>query len=122
MGSHPINLIVRFLLELVALTAFGIWGWRQADGWASLLLAMGIPILMAVIWGTFAVPDDPSRSGAAPIMTPGAIRLLLELGFFAFAIWCFKDLGLTRISSIYGICVVIHYIVSYDRIKWLLKH
>lgn len=122
MGSHPINLFVRFLLELVALMAFGIWGWKQTDGMASLLLAIGLPLLMAAIWGVFAVPNDPSRSGKAPIVTPGVIRLLLELVFFAFSVWCFKDLGLTRISSIYGIIVVIHYIASYDRIQWLLRH
>ena len=122
MGSHPVNLVFRFLLEVVALISFGVWGWTQADGWVRILLAAGLPILMAVIWGVFAVPKDPSRSGNAPIITPGIVRLVLELGFFAFATWCFMDLAFTRISIIFGASVFLHYILSYDRIKWLLSN
>ena len=120
MGSHPINLTLRFLLELAALIAFGFWGWKQTDGWFRYVLALGIPIVLAAAWGIFAVPNDPSRSGAAPIVTPGVVRLLLELAFFAFATWCLKEIELTKTSVIYGVIVIIHYIVSYDRIGWLL--
>ena len=121
MGSHPLNLVLRFLLEITALISFGIWGWKQEDGWLRLFLAIGLPILFATIWGIFAVPDDPSRSGAAPVVTPGIVRLLLELAFFAFAVWCLKDMGFTKVSLIYGIIVIAHYILSYDRIVWLLN-
>ncbi|MEZ4964579.1 MAG: YrdB family protein [Saprospiraceae bacterium] len=122
MGSHPINLALRFLLELVALISFGVWGWKQTDGWLRFVLALGIPIILAAIWGVFAVPNDPSRSGAAPVVTPGIVRLLLELTFFAFATWCLKDIGFTKTSAIFGIIVIVHYIISYDRIRWLLAH
>jgi hypothetical protein len=121
MGSHPINLAVRFLLEIAALVTFGIWGYRQTDGWFRFVLALGIPVILAAAWGIFAVPNDPSRSGAAPIATPGVVRLLLELAFFAFAAWCLKEIEFTRTSIIFGIIVIIHYIISYDRIEWLLK-
>jgi len=120
MGSHPINLTVRFLLELTALIVFGIWGWKQGDGWLRFVLALGIPIILAAAWGIFAVPEDPSRSGAAPVPIPGIVRLLLELAFFAFATWCLKELEFTKASIIFGIIVIIHYIVSYDRIVWLI--
>ena len=66
MGSHPINLAFRFLLELAALVASGFWGWRQSDGGFRYILAIGIPVFLAVVWGTFAVPNDPSRSGKSP--------------------------------------------------------
>ncbi len=33
MGSHPINLAVRFILELIALASSGFWAWKQSDGW-----------------------------------------------------------------------------------------
>lgn len=79
MGSHPLNLLVRFLLELAALGAFGYWGWQQAEGALAYLLAIGLPVLTAVLWVTFAVPEDPSRSGHAPVPVPGLLRLLLEL-------------------------------------------
>jgi len=121
MGSNPINLIIRFLLEIIALVSVGMWGWKQSDGWLRFVLAIGIPIILAVIWGTFAVPNDPSRSGSAPIVTPGVIRLAIELGFFALATWSLYDLGLTKVSLTFGIIVLLHYLVSYDRIIWLIS-
>lgn len=120
MGSHPINLTIRFLLELTALAAIGGWGWKLSDGWFRFVLALGVPIIVATIWGTFAVPNDPSRSGAAPIVVSGIVRLAIELAVFAFATWTLHDLGFTRLSWILGVLVVIHYIISYDRIMWLI--
>ena len=121
MGSHPVNLAIRFLLEMSALVSIGMWGWKQSDGWLRYVLAIGIPIIFATIWGTFAVPDDPSRSGNAPIVTPGISRLAIELGFFACATWSLYDIGFNKISLAFGIIVVLHYIISYDRVKWLLS-
>lgn len=121
MGSHPINLALRFLLEITALVSVGLWGWRQSDGWLRYVLAIGIPILLAVIWGTFNVPNDPSRSGAAPVVTPGLVRLIIELCFFALASWSFYDMGMTKFALAFGIIVILHYALSYDRILWLLS-
>lgn len=120
MGSNPINLAVRFLLELTALVALGFWGWSLADGWWGVLPGLGIPLLAAAAWGTFAVPNDPSRSGRAPIPTPGWARLALELGFFAFAVWALFDLESEVLGWILGGAVIAHYAISYDRIVWLL--
>lgn len=122
MGSHPINLAIRFLLELSALGAAGIWGWKQSDSWIRFILVIGIPILIGTVWGIFAVPEDPSRSGVAPIAVPGIVRLVIELAIFIFATWALYDSGFVRISWTFAIIVAIHYIVSYDRIKWLLSH
>ena len=120
MGSHPINLAIRFLLELSALLAMGVWGWRQSEGWFRFLLASGIPVIAAVVWGTFAVPNDPSRSGAAPIAVPGILRLAIELAIFIFATWALYDLGATGLSWALGLVVAVHYINSTDRIRWLI--
>jgi hypothetical protein len=122
MGSNPINLTIRFLLELSALGSIGIWGWNQSDGWIRFGLAFGIPITLAAVWGIFAVPNDPSRSGKAPIPVPGVVRLVIELAIFALATWALQDLRYIRISWIFVIIVAIHYIISYDRIIWLLTH
>jgi hypothetical protein len=122
MGSHPINLAFRFLLELSLLGASGFWGWMQSDTWIRFILVIGIPVLLGAIWGVFAVPGDPSRSGSAPIAVPGIIRLIIELAMFSFAIWALYDLGFTRMCIIFGTLVGIHYMISYDRILWLLRH
>jgi hypothetical protein len=85
------------------------------------LLAIGGPILAAVLWATFAVPDDPSRSGKAPVPVPGILRLALELAIFAFAAWALYDAGNSLLALILGAVVVVHYALSYDRIGWLLQ-
>jgi hypothetical protein len=121
MGSHPVNLAVRLLLEIAALIALGRWGWVQGEGFLRYVLALGIPILAAVLWGTLAVPDDPSRSGRAPIKIAGWIRLLLELGFFGLAALALFRTSLPSLGWALGIAVLVHYVLSYDRILWLFK-
>jgi hypothetical protein len=121
MGSHPINLIVRFLLELCALAIAGYWGWAQHKGPLRYLLAFGVPLLLAILWGTLAVPDDPSRSGRAPVPVPGVVRLILELGLFAFAIWALYAVNRPALGLALAVIVVLHYVLSYDRIAWLVR-
>jgi hypothetical protein len=121
MGSNPINLAVRFFLELTALIAMGFWGWNQGEGLLRYALAFGLPVIAAVIWGVFAVPNDPSRSGNTPIATPGILRLALELIFFSFAAWTLYSAGATTVSWVFVIVTLVHYILSYDRLYWLIK-
>lgn len=122
MGSHPFNLAIRFLLEIAALVCVGIWGWKQSDAWIRYILTPGLPILIGAIWGIFAVPGDPSRSGKAPVPVPGIIRLILELTIFAISVWALYDMNYERLAWILGILVSVHYLFSYDRIMWLLKN
>jgi len=121
LGSHPINLTVRFLLEVLALIAMGIWGWYQGEGWLRFVLALGIPLIAAIVWGTFAVPNDPSRSGSAPVAVPGIVRLVIEAAIFIFAVWALYNQGFTTLSWLFGIIVIVHYLVSYDRVLWLIR-
>jgi hypothetical protein len=71
-------------------------------------------------WVTFAVPADPSRSGNAPIPVPGVVRLALELTFFALAAWALRAADLPRWGILFGVIVLVHYALSYDRLRWLL--
>ena len=73
-----------------------------------------------MLWGTFAVPDDPSRSGAAPVPVPGVVRLALELVIFGVATWALFATGLSAMGWILGLVVIVHYVISYDRIIWLI--
>lgn len=118
MGSNPVNLAFRFLLELAGLFAMGYWGWQQGDGWRGWLLMLGVPLIAAVLWGTFRVDNDP---GKAPVRVPGAVRLALELAYFGFATWALIDAGAVIAGWILGGAVLVHYLFSYDRILWLLK-
>lgn len=118
MSSHPINLTLRFLLELVALLALGIWGWQKGEGLLRFVLAFGIPIVAAILWATFRVPNDP---GAAPVAVPGILRLAFELALFAFATWALYDVRSATLAWILGIVAAMHYISSYDRIFWIIR-
>lgn len=52
-----INLAVRFLLELCVLVSVGYWGFKTGSGWfLKILLGIGVPLLIAVLWGMFAAP------------------------------------------------------------------
>lgn len=122
MGAHPINLALRFLLEILALLAIGMWSYRLVpNGWKYILAAL-IPLLVATAWGVFNVPGDPSRSGAAPVIVPGLIRLIIELAIFTFASWALFTTGHTQWSVIFSVIILIHYLISYDRVGWLLQH
>ena len=121
MGSNRYNLTLRFLLEMAALLGMGYWGWTQATGWQRYTFGVGIPLVAAGLWGTFAVPDDPSRSGKAPVPVPGFLRLALELAIFGFGAWALHDAGATSLGWTLAAVTVVHYALSYDRVAWLIK-
>lgn len=121
LGSHPLNLLFRFLLEILVLVTVAIWSWNEWDGWMGTVMAFALPFGLAVVWGSFTVPDDPSRSGKAPVPTPGPLRLMIELAILFFAVWCLYDLGRPRLALIFGLMILGHYIISLDRIRWLIK-
>src|SRR4051794_24962957 len=79
----PWQLVIRFALEMGSLFAVGTFARAAvgptALGWAA---AVAVPTALAIVWGTFAVPGDPSRSGNAPVRVPGWLRLVIELAVF----------------------------------------
>ncbi|MGW6332064.1 YrdB family protein [Nocardia rhamnosiphila] len=122
MSLNPVLLGVRFLLELTALVSAGVLGWRLTDGPGRWLLVVLLPVIAATAWGVFAVPDDPSRSGAAPVAVPGAIRLLVEFAVLfggAAALWF---AGLPRLALVSAAIVLAYHLLAYDRVRWLLRH
>lgn len=121
MGSHPLNLALRFLLEIAALVAIGYWGFDQHAGIWRLVIGLGGPLLAAALWGTFAVPGDPSRSGKAPVPVSGILRLVLELALFGFAAWAVYDAGNPVLALILAVITATHYALSYDRVGWLVR-
>lgn len=69
------NAGLRFLLELAALGAIGLWGWRVTEVAAlRWTLALGLPLVMAVLWGTFLSPKAAVPLGTWPTV---ALQLLV---------------------------------------------
>ncbi|MBZ0291683.1 MAG: YrdB family protein [Anaerolineae bacterium] len=117
MSSNPLNLAFRFFLELAGLAAIGYWGWNTHEDIAQPLWTIGLILVAAVVWGTFRVPDDP---GKAPVVVPGWLRLLIEIVYFGGAVVLLNAAGQPNTALILGIAVLVHYALSYDRIRWLL--
>jgi hypothetical protein len=117
-ASNPLNLALRFLLELAALVALGAWGWR----FGGVVGAALVPLVAAAAWATFNVKGDPSRSGKAPVAVPGVVRLLVEAAFFAAAVYgTYAGVARPRLAVAFAAVVVAHYAISYDRIAWLVR-
>ncbi len=123
MGRHPLNLALRFILELAALFAVGQWAWTlgstHTQSWILLIISLA---LFMSLWGTFNVPGDPSRSRKAPVVVRGWIRLVLEIGLFLMAAYAFYAIGNKSAAITLTAFLIIHYLLSYDRIKWLLDN
>lgn len=124
MSTHPANLMLRFLLELVGLVAFAYWGWSWGDPWRW-PLAIGLPLIAAVIWATFRTPGDNSAKQSAPVPVHGIIRFSLEMTFFGLAIVAlFTAQGgsprAEALGAVLTLFVILHYIVSWDRVTWLM--
>ncbi|TLF81320.1 DUF2568 domain-containing protein [Nocardia cyriacigeorgica] len=113
-------LAVRLVLELTALTAFGLLGWRAFDSPWKYALVVILPVAAAALWGTFAVPDDPSRSGKAPIAVSGRVRLIVEAVVLfggAAALWA---AGLPWWALAFGAILAIYHVIAHDRLRWLI--
>lgn len=118
MNNHPVNLGLRFLLELLALYLVGYWGYTKGVGVSKYLLMIALPVMMATIWGVFRVPGDP---GNAPVAVNGIIRLIIEAVVFGSAVYVLFDIGRSKYGWALLVILLIHYAVSYDRIMWLLR-
>ena len=107
------NAVLRFLLELAGLFAQGYWGFATQDNWAlKLLFGLGIPIVMAALWGVFRVQHD----GGPPVVEVAPqVRLLLEVAFFGLAIGLLCAAGLPTFALGLFVAVVINYGIDYRR-------
>jgi hypothetical protein len=96
-----INLALRFGVELASLAALAYWGWQDSKTTAvKWLLAIGAPIVWAVLWGTFASPK------ARVALDPRA-RLAFEVAAFGAAVVALASAGRPGLALLLaGLCVV----------------
>ena len=73
-------------------------------------------------WGKiiFNVPGDPSRSGNRPVPVSGLVRLIIEVSIFATGAIALFASQYWRMALVFSAIILMHYILSYDRIVWLL--
>lgn len=71
-----VNLLLMFLLELSVYGSAALWGFSMPDKWpVKLLLGIGAPVALIVVWAVFGAPraSHPAQ---------GAARVLLEVLWF----------------------------------------
>lgn len=115
------NLALRFGLELAALASLAAAAWKLGAGPARWIGVVVVPLTAAVVWGVFNVLDDPSRSGAAPVEVDGWARLALELAILGGGAAAAGYVVRPGLGLVFGLAVVGHYLVSVDRIEWLVQ-
>ena len=119
MDRHPLNLLLRFALEVAALVVLGRWGWGLLPGWHGAIPGLLVPVAAGAVWGIFRVPDD----GGRPVVSvSGPVRLLLEVAFFTAAVWAAYATGDGRWAAPLGTLVSIHYALSWRRVDRLARN
>jgi len=99
------NLALAFLLELCALAAFAWWGYHTGQGaLAKIALAIGAPLVVAVIWGLFVAPR--ARFPVTPFW-----RTLLAMAVFGAAAIALYATGQTTLAWVLLIAAVVNRIL-----------
>ena len=69
-----------FLDELLAMAAFGVWGWQVGSPWV--LLVVLLPLLAMTVWWLFASPKAPYGSHGRR-----ELAKVLVFGLASLALW-----------------------------------
>jgi hypothetical protein len=109
-----LNLGAAFLLELAALAALGYWG-AQAGGGApgKIALAVGAPLLAAVVWGLFLAPRAVLQAppgGGPRLSLPW--RLLMKIGVFGTAAVALYAAGQPELAAVFAAAVAVNLILA----------
>jgi len=115
------QLAIRFALELASLVAIGRYAGGLFRGVWAYAAAWGVPIVIALLWATFAVKGDPSRSGGAPVPIPGLLRLALEMAVFLGGAAALAARNNRVALAIFMAAFILHHAMTTGRLAWLLR-
>ncbi|WP_218711528.1 YrdB family protein [Arthrobacter sp. BF1] len=74
--------VLGFALEVAMLAAFVFWGFRQESPW-DMVLGIGVPAVVVVLWGVFLAPRSERRLKPAVVLyVATALFLLAALALF----------------------------------------
>ena len=106
-SMRGLNLAFRFILELLALVALFLWGTSVSDDLViQLVVGLGVPALVMVLWSLFVAPRASRR-------LPDPSRLALELLIFAIAALAFGLTGGLVVAMMFGMAVVISLVLMF---------
>jgi hypothetical protein len=84
--------VLAFLGELVLLAALAVLGLRLGAGGWGVVLAVGLPVLLGVVWGRWLAPRAPRRLGRSgrlvvkPVLALAVAGLLLPVPAWSLAL------------------------------------
>ena len=112
---HQANELLAFLLELVALLLLGVWGFHVGSNIAiHVLLGIGAPVLMAVVWGTFAAPR-------ARVKLPVPAVLAIKAGVLVIAAVAGYAAGWRAFAIVFGVVALLNLAVAFSDRESLLR-
>lgn len=95
------NLALRFLLELCLLAALGLWGFHVGgETFAKVVLAIGLPVVMAVVWSVFMSPK-------ARVRLPRWPHLGAEIAIFGLGVGALYFAGYPRLAWIFAVVAAV---------------
>ncbi|HKI89717.1 MAG TPA: YrdB family protein [Draconibacterium sp.] len=102
-----LNLLVSFLLEIALLIIAGYWGFQQGESvLMKYMLAITLPVVIAVFWGIFAAPKSRKR-----LKNPS--RTIFKLALFALAVFfCFQT-GHSLLAVVLAVATLMNVIAAY---------
>ena len=101
------NVALRFLLELCVLAALCDWGFQTGSGLiVKIGLGIGVPLLAALIWGTFGAPN-------APMQVHDPLHLVLEVVVFGSAVVALYAAGHPSLAWALAFVVVLNRALIY---------
>ena len=103
------NLALSFWLELCMLAAFAYWGFTTGAGlFAQLLLGIGVPVVVILIWGILLAPASPRRLQGWP-------HWLLEIVIFVLAIVALYTTGQATLAMVFAVVYAVNVVL---RLVW----
>ena len=97
-----INAALAFFLEIAMLVVFSYWGFQGDKSiWMKWILGIGVPAVIALIWGLFLAP----KAGHRLNMTGGTI---LSLVLFATAVLALYQTGHPALAITFAMLIILN--------------
>lgn len=105
---RQLNLVFRFILELVVLVALFLWGVSvSGELIVRVVLGVGAPALAVVVWGLFVAPKASRR-------LPDPQRLAVEIVVFGAGVLAFLARGDVLLALLLGAAAAISLFLMYQ--------
>jgi len=105
---RSLNLVFRFILELVVLVALFLWGISvSGELVVQIVLGVGAPAMTMIVWGLFVAPKASRR-------LPDPQRLAVEIVVFGAGVLAFLSRGDWMLGVLFGAAAAISLFLMFE--------